>query len=69
MATDPLNDVRNIRRKISHECGDDPERVFDYYQKHQEEMKRSGRFRFVNTRMENVHAAPATEQTDEPEPE
>ena len=69
METDPLNEVRRIRRMISHECGDDPKHVFEYYLKHQEESKRSGKHRFVNTPLESVCAAQSTEQTDEREPE
>lgn len=69
METDPLNEVRNIRRAISGECNDDPQKVFEYYLKHQEESKRSGKYRFVNTPLQSVSAAQATEQKDEPEPE
>ena len=69
METDPLNEVRNIRRVISKECNDDPMKVFEYYLKHQEESKRSGKYRFVNTPLQSVSATQATEQTDEPEPE
>jgi len=69
METDPLNEVRNIRRMISKECGDDPKKVFEYYLKHQEESKRSRKYRFVNAPMESANAAHATEQTVEPEPE
>lgn len=69
METDPLNEVRNIRRMISKECDDDPKKVFEYYLKHQEQSKRSGKYRFVSTPLQNVSAAQATEQTDEPEPE
>ena len=67
METDPLNEVRNIRRTISKECNDDPEKVFEYYLKHQEDSKRSGRYRFVSTRLESVRTAQATEQSDESE--
>ncbi|MEX0867875.1 MAG: hypothetical protein WD030_10995 [Pirellulales bacterium] len=69
METDPLNEIRNIRRMISKECNDDPKQVFEYYLKHQEESKRSGKFRFVNTPLEGVRTARAIEQRDEPEPE
>lgn len=69
METDPLNEVRNIRRMISKECDDDPKKVFAYYLKHQEESKRSGKYRFVSTPLQSVSAAQATEQTDEREPE
>jgi len=54
---------------ISAECNDNPKKVFEYYLKHQEESKRSGKYRFVNTPLERIHAAPSTEQTDEPAPE
>jgi hypothetical protein len=69
METDALNEVRNIRRMISAECGDDPNRVFEYYMNHQEESKRSGRYRFITAPIQSAHAAHATEQTDEREPE
>ncbi len=64
MANDPLNDVRSVRRAIANECGGDPERVFEFYRKHQDEMKLSGRFQFIDSRMKDAHAAPATEQDD-----
>jgi hypothetical protein len=69
METDPLNEVRRIRRMISRECNDDPQRVFEYYLMHQEEAKRSGKYRFVTTPLERVTAAPGTEPTEEREPD
>lgn len=66
METDPLNEVRNIRRMISAECGDDPKSVFEYYLKHQEESKRSGKYRFVNALAKGVHAAHAGEAGAQP---
>ena len=69
MEPDPLNEVRGIRRMISRECNDDPKKVFEYYLKHQEESKRSGKYQFVDAPLESVHVADATEQTNEPEPE
>ncbi len=69
MEPDPLREIRDIRRQISTECGDDPDKVFAYYMAHQEKMKASGNYKFVS---KPEHAAPAglaTEQTDEPEPE
>lgn len=68
MANDPLSDVRSVRRAISSECGDRPDEVFDYYQNMQERMKQSGRYKFVNTRMEKDHTASVTEQGDASEP-
>ena len=67
MTTDPLKDVRTVRRQISDECDNQPDKVFDFYQSFQERMKQTGRFKFINTRMENVHAAHATEQSDDRE--
>lgn len=67
MKTDPLNEVRNIRRMISKECNDDPEKVFEYYLKHQKESKRSGNYQFISTPLQNVGTAPAIEQTNESE--
>jgi hypothetical protein len=61
MQTDPLNEVRDIRRVISKECNDDPKKVFEYYLKHQEESKRSGKLRFVKAPLERTRAAHATE--------
>ncbi len=69
METDPLNEVRNIRRTISKECDNDPQKVFEYYRRHQEESKRSGKYRFVSTPLHSISAGKATEQTDEREPE
>ena len=47
MADYELAAVRSIRREISRECGDDPERVFDYYENAQSRVKESGRYEFV----------------------
>ncbi len=67
MEPDPLREIRAIRRQISKECGDDPEKVFAYYMAHQEKMKSSGKYKFVTKPMPRVPAALGTEQTDEPE--
>ena len=64
METDPLNEVRSIRRMISKECNDDPKKVFEYYLNHQEESKRSGKYRFVTTALEGVPTAQVTEPAD-----
>ena len=69
MEIDPLNEVRSIRRLISKECNDDPQKVFEFYQRHQEESKRSGKYQFVNSPLQSVNAGQATEQTDEREPD
>jgi hypothetical protein len=46
------------------ECGGDPEKVFEYYRNHQEQIKRSARYQFIDSRMEIAHATTATEQSD-----
>ena len=69
MEPDPLREIRDIRRQISLECDNDPEKVFDYYVAHQEKMKASGKYTFVTKPVASVSAGMATEQTDEPEPE
>lgn len=69
MEPNPLREIRDIRRQISKECGDDPDKVFAYYMKLQEQMKASGKYKFVS---QPTHAAPAglaTEQSDAAERE
>jgi hypothetical protein len=67
MEPDPLREIREIRRQISLECDNDPDKVFDYYVAHQEKMKATGKYKFVIKPVAGVPAGPATEQTDEPE--
>ncbi|MFV2067077.1 MAG: hypothetical protein ACC645_08865 [Pirellulales bacterium] len=61
MEPDPLREIRDIRRQISKECGDDPAKVFEYYMAHQQKMKSTGKFKFVTKPMPRVPAALATE--------
>ena len=67
MEPDPLREIRDIRRQISKECGDDPGKVFEYYLAHQEQMKATGKYTFVTRPLATVPAALATEQSDERE--
>jgi len=67
MEPDPLREIRDIRRQISKECGDDPDKVFDYYRAHQEQMKSTGKFKFVTKPMGRVPAALTTEPSNERE--
>ncbi len=69
METDPLREIREIRRQISKECSDDPDKVFAYYMKHQEQMKASGKYKFVSKPGHTTPAGLAIEQSDEREPE
>jgi hypothetical protein len=47
MADDEIKIIRRIRHEISAECGHDVDRVVAYYRRVEEELKRSGRFRFA----------------------
>jgi hypothetical protein len=69
MEIDPMREIRKIRRQISEECGNDPEKVFDYYQSRQEQLKVTGKYTFVTTPLAIVPAKLATEQNDAPERE
>ena len=69
MEPDPLREIREIRRQISMECDNDPEKVFDFYMAYQEKMKSTGKFKFVTKPAARVPSGMATEQTDEREPE
>ena len=54
MTDDELAAIRSIRRDISHECGDDLDRVFNYYEDVQKRVKESGRYEFVNEPIRSV---------------
>ena len=46
MKPDPaIDEIREIRRKISAEFGHDPRRLMAHYIEYQERLKRDGRFR------------------------
>ena len=69
MEIDPMREIRRIRRQISEECGNDPEKVFDYYQSRQEQLKATGKYTFATTPLATVPAGLATKQDDAPERE
>ena len=46
MTDEVVRDVRRVRHEISRRCDHDPRRVVAYYREFQEEMKRSGEYRF-----------------------
>ena len=69
MEIDPMREIRRIRRQISEECGNDPEKVFDYYQSRQEQLKATGKYTFATIPLATAPAGLATEQPDEPEPD
>ena len=43
-----VKEVREMRMKISEECGHDLNRLLAYYQKVGEEMRKSGKYKFVD---------------------
>ena len=47
MADEEIKIIRQVRHEISAECGHDVDRVVAYYRRVEEELKRSGRFRFA----------------------
>jgi V8-like Glu-specific endopeptidase len=44
-----MDEVREIRRKISEEFGHDLSQLVAYYQELETEMRKSGKYKFVNT--------------------
>ena len=43
-----VEEVREIRMKISEECGHDLNKLLAYYQKVEKEMRKSGKYKFVD---------------------
>ena len=46
MPIDEIAEIRKIRHQISEECGHDIHKVAAYYRHVEEELKKSGQFRF-----------------------
>ncbi len=47
MEPDPaIDEIREVRRKISAEFGHDPRRLMQHYKEMEEEMRRSGKYKF-----------------------
>jgi hypothetical protein len=61
MADDELKSIRQVRHQISAEFGHDVDRVVDYYQRVEERLKQSGRYRFAARA-----AGPEQPDSDEP---
>ena len=57
-----VKEVREMRMKISEECGHDLNRLIAYYQKVGEEMRKSGKYKFANPEPPAEKPAP-TEST------
>ena len=43
-----VKEVREMRMKISEECGHDLNRLLAYYQEVEKEMRKSGKYKFVD---------------------
>ena len=55
MTTDPeIERIRAVRHRISEECGHDPKRLTEYYRIISQELRASGRFRFVGMGREDA---------------
>ena len=48
MSDEIIREVRRIRHRISGECDHDVHKVVAYYRAFQDELKRSGEYRFYN---------------------
>ena len=59
--------IRQVRHEISAECGHDVDRTVAYYRRAEEELKRSGRFRFAASPA-GAEAGNAPERAVGPEP-
>ncbi|MBC8872866.1 MAG: hypothetical protein H8E44_25815 [Planctomycetes bacterium] len=46
MTDEIVREVRRVRHEISRRCGHDPRKVVAYYREFQDELKRSGNYRF-----------------------
>ena len=46
MADELIREIRRVRHLISTRCGHDPRKVVAYHRQFQEELKRSGKYRF-----------------------
>ena len=53
MADEVIREVRRVRREISRRCGHDPHEVVATYRAFQEELKRSGKYRFFQAKESN----------------
>jgi hypothetical protein len=53
-----VKEVREMRMKISEECGHDLNRLLAYYQKVGEEMRKSGKYKFIDPEPPAEKSAP-----------
>jgi hypothetical protein len=48
MADEVIGEVRRVRHEISRRCGHDVHKVVAWYRAFQEELKQSGKYRFLH---------------------
>ena len=61
MPIDEIGEVRKIRHEISEQCGHDVRKVAAYYRGLQEELKKSGEFRFEDQSFAPEAVPPASD--------
>lgn len=55
MEPDPaIDEIREVRRKISAEFDHDPRRLMQHYKEMEEEMRRSGKYKFYEAPVEKT---------------
>lgn len=59
-----VEEVREIRYKISEECGHDLDRLIAYYQEVEKELRKSGKYKFVDPEPPSEKPASKDEAAD-----
>ena len=60
-----VKEVREMRMKISEKCGHDLNKLFAYYQEVEKEMRKSGKYKFVNMEPSAEKPAPTESKRGE----
>ena len=60
-----VKEVREMRMKISEECGHDLNKLLAYYQKVEKEMRKSGKYKFVDPQPPAEKPAPTESKRGE----
>ena len=60
-----VKEVREMRMKISEECGHDLNRLLAYYQEVEKEMRKSGKYKFHNPERPTEESASKKSTRDE----
>ncbi|MDE0637260.1 MAG: hypothetical protein OXI43_15600 [Candidatus Poribacteria bacterium] len=59
-----VKEVREMRMKISEKCGHDPDKIFAYYQKAGERLRKSGKYKFVDPEPPTENPTPIESSED-----